>query len=64
MTQPLTRYVTIRLSQEDHKRFHDKARDYGNASQVLRELIEAFIDDRLTVMPNPNKKVLYHVIGK
>lgn len=62
--RPLNRHMTIRLNESDHKSFHEKARPYGGATHVLRELIEAFIEDRLTVKPNPNKKVLYHVTRK
>jgi hypothetical protein len=27
----------------------------------LRELVDAFIEDRVTVKPNPEKRSLYHV---
>jgi hypothetical protein len=32
---------------------------YGKPSDVLREIIEAFLDDRLVIQPNPRKESLY-----
>jgi hypothetical protein len=58
-TKPLTKFLTVRIKPADHKKFHSKAERYGGVSEVLREMIEAFIDDRLTVKPNPRKESLY-----
>jgi hypothetical protein len=46
-------------------KFHAKAQKYGVPSDVLREFIEAFLDDRLVIRPpvTREKESLY-VIGK
>lgn len=58
-TKPRTKFLTVRIKPADHKKFHDKATRYGGVSEVLREMIEAFMDDRLSVKPNPLKESLY-----
>ena len=56
-----TTFLTVRLQQQTHQAFRVKAEKYGGISEVLRELVEAFIDDRLTVIPpvTPKKESLY-----
>jgi len=56
-----TTFLTVRLQQQTHHAFRDKAIRYGGVSEVLRELVEAFIEDRLTVIPpvTPKKESLY-----
>lgn len=56
-----TTFLTVRLPVQVHQAFRDKAARYGGVSEVLRELVEAFIEDRLTVIPpvNPKKESLY-----
>lgn len=62
MKQPnLDKVVAARVTVQVHKKFHAKARRYGKPSDVLREMIEAFIENRLTVTPSPTKRNLYHV---
>lgn len=51
--------LQIRLPTAVRKDFQKKATRYGNPSQVLREIIQAFIDDRLVIQPNPRKESLY-----
>ncbi len=51
-----SRYVTflgVRVTQDTHKAFIQKAKAVKGAdrSEVLRELIEAFIEDRITITP-------------
>lgn len=61
----LTTFLSVRIDAQTRKKFHDKATEYGKSSDVLREIIEAFIDDRLVISkPNPRKKELYHVRSK
>ncbi len=55
----LDKFVATRVTSAVHKKFHVKAKRYGKPSDVLREMIEAFVDDRLTVKPNPLKESLY-----
>lgn len=60
-TKPLSQFMTVRLKPADHKAFRAKASRYGGVSEVLRELVTAFIEDRVTVIPpsNPRKESLY-----
>lgn len=48
-------YLSVRLSDKTRSKFHTKARRFGTPSEVLRELIEAFNDDRLTIQPPVNR---------
>lgn len=57
----LTKAVAIRMDPKTHTAFHRKAQKYGKPSEILRELIGAFVDDRLVITPNPKKESLYHV---
>jgi hypothetical protein len=58
-TKSLDTHMTFRVSQRVRTAFHRKAERYGKPSDVLRELIEAFLDDRLVIQPNPRKESLY-----
>lgn len=61
----LSTFLSVRVNPQTRKEFLDKAEEYGNATNVLREIIEAFVDDRLVISkPNPRKKELYHVRSK
>lgn len=57
-----TTFLTVRLPQQTHIEFRAKAQRYGGVSEVLRELVTAFIEDRLTIQaPKQQKESLYHV---
>lgn len=60
-SKPLAKFMTVRLAPSVHKAFRAKAERYGGVSEVLRELVTAFIEDRVTVIPpsNPRKESLY-----
>lgn len=61
----LSSFLSVRVNPQTRKEFLAKAEEYGNATNVLREIVEAFIDDRLVISkPNPRKKELYHVRSK
>ena len=61
-TKSKSKFLTVRVSPDSHKKFHTKVRKYGQPSDVLREIIEAFIDDRLVIQPPVTRKEsLYHV---
>lgn len=53
-------FLTVRVNRDTADAFRAKAKEYGGTSQVIRELAEAFVDDRLTVQPNPNRKSLFN----
>lgn len=44
-------WITFRVPIELRKEFHNKAEKYGRPSDVLREIVEAFVEDRLTIQP-------------
>lgn len=62
--QPRSQFLTVRLTPQERKAFSRKAESYGGPTYVIRELVEAFVQDRLIVTPNPDKRSLYHVTGK
>jgi predicted DNA-binding protein len=53
------KYITVRVSPDTHQQFMAKAVRYGKPSEVLREIVEALLDDRLVIKPNPSKESLY-----
>jgi hypothetical protein len=60
--QPRGKFLTVRLTEEEHKAFGVKAKEYGGVTFVLREIVQAFIEKRLIVKPPVNpKESLYHV---
>lgn len=56
----LSRFLTVRLDASDHQVFREKAEFYDGTSMVLRELIKAFIEDRLVIKPPVNRKELFN----
>ena len=60
MSEQLDTYLTLRVSKQIHSAFAEKAGLFGmKPSTVHREIIEAFLDDRLVIKPNPRKESLY-----
>lgn len=59
LPKTLDTHITLRVSQRVRTAFIRKADRYGKPSDVLRELIEAFLDDRLVIQPNVKKESLY-----
>jgi hypothetical protein len=49
-------FLTVRVSGSTRTKFHAKAKKYGQPSSVLREIIEAFLEDRLSIVPPVNRK--------
>lgn len=58
-------YITVRVADDVRAKFHDKAEDLGtNPSEVMRELIDALIEDRVTLQPAVTRKLeKLYVIG-
>jgi hypothetical protein len=54
--------MSVRLTPADHTAFSRKAQKFGLPSDVLRELIQAFIQERLIIKPpvTSKKEGLYH----
>jgi hypothetical protein len=65
MKDTATRFVTVRLTDASFQAFSTKADRFGGKSEVMREMIDGFIEDRLTIQPpaTPRKENLY-VTGK
>ena len=61
MTEPknYTAFLTVRISQDNAAAFRRRAKEFGGTSEVVRAMVEAFIDDRITIKPDPNRKSLY-----
>jgi hypothetical protein len=63
MTSPKSKsaFMTVRVTDKTRTKFHEKARKLGTPSQVHREIVEAFNEDRLTIQPpvirNPLEKL-------
>lgn len=59
MPKKLTKHLVVRLSPDVSKAFDRKCEAYGSPSQVVRELVSAFLEDRLTIVPPTTRKSLY-----
>ena len=58
-TKPRSSYMTVRVTDVVRSRFHDKAEEMGiTPSEVLRELIDAFIEERVILKPSVNRNPL------
>jgi hypothetical protein len=51
----LTDVIYLRVRCGLKKAFKNKAQRFGDSADVHRELLEAFVDDRVTIVPDPNK---------
>ena len=59
MTQPSkSAFMTVRVTDMTRAKFHAKARKIGTPSEVHREIVEAFGQDRLTIQPPVNRNPL------
>jgi len=56
-----SKFLVVRVTDKTRTKFHTKAQKYGQPSDVLREIIEAFNDDRLIVQPPVNVKESLYV---
>lgn len=54
--------LAVRVSREVRDAFCRKAEPHGTPSEVLRELVLAFIEDRITMAPP--KRSLFNVPGE
>jgi len=55
----LDAFISVRVTEKTLKAFQRKVTRYGKPSDVLREIIEAFCDDRIVIQPDPKKETLY-----
>lgn len=57
-TRTLDTFITMRVPTPLRDQVHERAQRYGKTSDVLREILEAFVEDRL-VIKKPVKETLY-----
>jgi len=50
--------ISFRVTRELRDDFYKKARQYGGVSDVHRRLLQAFVDDRMIIKPDPNQPTL------
>lgn len=46
-----SKFLVVRVTDKTRTKFHAKAQKFGQPSDVLREIVEAFIEDRLVIQP-------------
>ena len=51
--------VAVRLNDEMYATFINKSREFGGTSHVMREMVSAFIDERMTIESPTLKGTLY-----
>lgn len=51
-----TSYLSVRVTDKVRFKFHSRASKLGNPSDVLRELIDAFVEDRIIIKPPTTTK--------
>ena len=59
MNKAKDKYITFRVSNDTHQDFMTKVTRYGMPSDILREMVEAFLDDRLVIKKPDSKESLY-----
>lgn len=58
MSKPKSAFMTVRVTDKTRTKFHAKASKIGTPSDVLRELIDAFVEDRVKLQPPVNRNPL------
>jgi len=54
-----TALVNFRIAESKKQEFYSKAQRYGGPSSLLREFVDAFIEDRLTMELSEERNELY-----
>lgn len=59
-------YLSVRVPDDVKLNFYDKAKQFGTPSEVLREMVDAFIEDRVLIKhpKTPSKKERLYVSRK
>lgn len=47
-------FLSVRVTEQTRSKFHAKAQKYSTPSGVLRDLVDGFIQDRVTISPPSN----------
>jgi len=53
--------IQARIPTELREEFFTKAREFGGGSEILRELVVAFVENRVTITPSKAKQSLYNL---
>lgn len=56
----LTTCLTVRTTKILRKEFNKSASKYGDPSSVHRDILQAFVDGRLTITPKPTMEINYN----
>ena len=59
--QPKSDMLALRVSPDFKHRLFEVAARFGEPSDVLREVLQAFIDGRVTIIPPPDQKESLYV---
>lgn len=49
-------FLTVRMLPSVHRKFRIKAERYGGVAEVIREMVDAFLEDRLVIHPPVTSK--------
>lgn len=55
--KPKTSFLTVRVTDQTRIKFCDKAKQYGQPSEVLREIVDAFVEDRVKIIHPVNRNL-------
>jgi len=58
----LNTYLTTRVTAKQRQQFVEKAERFGKPSEVLRDIIVAFIENRIVIHPPTKVKEVLYVI--
>ena len=57
--QTYDKFLTVRCTEDIIEEFRKKSEEFGGSSTVLRDLVEAFVEDRVTIRP-PTRKTIFN----
>jgi len=61
VTKPLKdKFITVRVDATTYSLFTRKSYKFGGNSIVIREFVNAFLKNRVTIKPDPTKETLCH----
>jgi hypothetical protein len=61
INKPKAASLSVRLPNKTRTRFIVKAKNYGSPSEVLRELVDAFVEERVAIQPPVTRKEKLYV---
>lgn len=61
LNQSKSASLSVRLPTKTRTKFIVKSKDYGTPSEVLRELVDAFVEERMAIQPPVTRKEKLYV---